>query len=390
MKSLRRRSQSNPRKNKPVFKNFLEFLGTDVWRLPTLNFLEKNSILFNHDQAKHELCVQAHEKYTELVDALIESYCIDTNIELSELVTSLKSQDIHVKLTDKERKLLEPVLAAQDFNVFVHLMTRINIELQLQAVRMLEHICGVNPVSFKLSDEEAELFQNLLDEDETERYIIISVLKQSKEEFERDEKLRKALEEAFEASLAEVKELERQRVEEISQLDHAIAGTEADLKKMDIKSESSKKAEEKSPAATTNGIRRASAAPSLKLGAVKAPLKHPAMSLTEEKTPTGENKFDFKGLLHKKSTDDNDKLKQRTEYLKQQRDKLIEARQKQREKQLIEAAQRNSTDRPRTSQAARGALKGSFAKSENSMDMVEARKAIANRIREQVMGQKKE
>lgn len=43
-------------------------------------------------------------------------------------------------------------------------------------------------------------------------------------------------------------------------------------------------------------------------------------------------------------------LKQRAEYLRQQRDKLVEAKHRQREKQLIEAAQKNATERPRTSQ----------------------------------------
>lgn len=43
-------------------------------------------------------------------------------------------------------------------------------------------------------------------------------------------------------------------------------------------------------------------------------------------------------------------LKQRAEYLRQQRDKLVEAKHRQREKQLIEAAQRNAAERPRTSQ----------------------------------------
>ena len=36
--------------------------------------------------------------------------------------------------------LLEPVMAAQDFSVFVHMMTRKNIELQLQALQMIEVI----------------------------------------------------------------------------------------------------------------------------------------------------------------------------------------------------------------------------------------------------------
>jgi hypothetical protein len=135
-------------------------------------------LVFNREQANHELCLEAHKHYTDLVDTLIESYCLDTGISTKELVDALKQTDQSTRLNEKEKRLLEPVVAAQDFNVFVPLMTRINIELQLQAVRMLEHICGIKPVSFKFSDDdEMQLWQSLFDEDETERYIIISVLK---------------------------------------------------------------------------------------------------------------------------------------------------------------------------------------------------------------------
>jgi vacuolar-type H+-ATPase subunit H len=84
-------------------------------------------------------------------------------------------------------------------------------------------------------------------------------------------------------------------------------------------------------------------------------------------------------------------LKQRSEYLRQQRDKLVEAKHKQRERQLIEAAQKNALDRPRTSQAARGAMRGEAGRtrpeaSQVSADLLEARRAIANRIREEVVG----
>lgn len=41
--------------------------------------------------------------------------------------------------------MLEPVIAAQDYNIFVHLMMRKNIELQLQALEMIEMLCGLIP-----------------------------------------------------------------------------------------------------------------------------------------------------------------------------------------------------------------------------------------------------
>lgn len=93
-------------------------------------------------------------------------------------------------------------------------------------------------------------------------------------------------------------------------------------------------------------------------------------------------------MLNKKSAEDAEKLRQRADYLRQQRDKLVEAKQRQREKQLLEAAQRSAVDRPRTSQAARGAMQGAPARAAAAAnaDLIEARKAIASRIREQVMG----
>lgn len=110
----------------------------------------------------------------------------------------------------------------------------------------------------------------------------------------------------------------------------------------------------------------------------------------------------IKNLLEKREGLSEDLLKQRAEYLRQQRDRLLEAKQKEREKQLIEAVQRNANDRPKTSQvsfgvqsaakflfkAARGAMKGEQLRSnqQSGSDMLEARRALANRIREQIVG----
>ncbi|KAI6190546.1 Cilia- and flagella-associated protein 36 [Aphelenchoides bicaudatus] len=410
MNMLRRRSSSTPKKASPkvIFKKFMEFLQTDVWRLPTMNYLEKNSILFNREQANHDLCVTAHQQYTELVDTLIESYCLDANISTKDLVEALKLTDQSTRLSEKEKHLLEPVVAAQDFNVFVPLMTRINIELQLQAVKMLEHICGVQPVSFKFSDDEMELWQSLFDEDETERYIIISVLKQSKEEFEQDEKLRKALQDAFQSSIEEIQHLENRRAREIELLDNAISGTaQLTLQSLGDAGSSATTPSAQSPAPETSKLpearpktptradpskRRASAKPEQlqrkQMGAVKPPFKsQKSQPMESEKSPNQQAVFDFRNLLEKREGMSEELLKQRAEYLRQQRDKLVEAKHKQREKQLIEAAQKNATERPRTSQAARGAMRGEIrVNQQQTADLLEARRAIANRIREQVMG----
>ncbi|KAI6213976.1 Cilia- and flagella-associated protein 36 [Aphelenchoides besseyi] len=412
MNVLRRRSSSTPKKPsaKIVFKKFMEFLQTDVWRLPTMNFLEKNSILFNREQANHDLCVEAHQQYTALVDTLIESYCADIAISTKDLVEALKIKDQNSKLSEKEKRLLEPVVAAQDFNVFVPLMTRINIELQLQAVRLLEHICGVQTDAFKFSQDEMDMWQSVFDEDETERYVIISVLKQSKEEFEQDAKLKDALRNAFQSNANEIQMLEEKRNDEIALLDSAINGVGGvqiiELSPIDsakTNSESKKpprtpksqvaedKTKRRSSLKTDGNVANKARAP---MAPVKVPIKGAAETSTSENEsklnePTDQDLFDFRNLMKDRTDMPEELLKQRAQYLKQQRDKIVEAKHKQREQQLIEAAQRNASERPRTSQAARGALRGMKVGRLNptsETDLLEARRAIADRIRNQVMG----
>ncbi|EFP00001.1 hypothetical protein CRE_18839 [Caenorhabditis remanei] len=79
---------------------------------------------------------------------------------------------------------LEPLLAAQNFNVFVPMMMRKNIELQLQALQMIEFMCGLIPSVLQLEDGESLKNMKKLTPEETERYVLISVLRHSKDEYD--------------------------------------------------------------------------------------------------------------------------------------------------------------------------------------------------------------
>ena len=84
---------------------------------------------------------------------------------------------------------------------------------------------------------------------------------------------------------------------------------------------------------------------------------------------------------------------QRVQFLKQQRDKLMEMKRKEREKQLL-SAEHSQPQRPASARAARAALsqegdgkdkKGANAEDEKKLAM---RRAIADRIKSELMGQK--
>ncbi|TKR69587.1 hypothetical protein L596_021727 [Steinernema carpocapsae] len=202
-KMLRRRS-STPGKQMPlktVFAKFMEFLGSSMWTLSIATFIEQKSIVFDREQGNPEAYAEIHKEFSSFVDTLIECFCEDLKITPRSLVDSLKSND-DKKLTTKEKQLLEPVVAAQDYDVFVPMMMRKNVELQLQALHMIEVMCGLLPTVLTVEEDE-ETQRVLADADETERYILIQVLQQSKAEWERDQANRALLQKQFEDAVRE-------------------------------------------------------------------------------------------------------------------------------------------------------------------------------------------
>ena len=87
-----------------------------------------------------------------------------------------------------------------------------------------------------------------------------------------------------------------------------------------------------------------------------------------------------------------EEYKKRVHFLKQQRDKLMEMKRREREKQLLSAAS-SQPARPASARAARNAMRQPEAAAEPAGPSEEdkklaMRKAIANRIKTELMGKK--
>lgn len=100
--------------------------------------------------------------------------------------------------------------------------------------------------------------------------------------------------------------------------------------------------------------------------------------------------FGFFSLQAAMSGMSAEEIKKRQEYLRQQRDKLIAMKKKEREKQLLTAEQSNP-GRPASAQAARKMLHGDKAgdkKPELSAEeqkKIEMRRQIANKLKAELM-----
>ena len=77
-----------------------------------------------------------------------------------------------------------------------------------------------------------------------------------------------------------------------------------------------------------------------------------------------------------------DDLLKRQAYLRQQRDKLLEMKRQEREKQLQSYEQSHKQARPKSSRAARRAMKGSAIDPQT----LQVRRALAERLKSEVIG----
>ena len=87
------------------------------------------------------------------------------------------------------------------------------------------------------------------------------------------------------------------------------------------------------------------------------------------------------------SSIDPDELRKRTEFLKEQRDKLLAMKKAEREKQLAEVEQQQLKSRPKSARAARSALKNrNIASSNIDAETLKARQALAEKLKQEVIG----
>ena len=90
-------------------------------------------------------------------------------------------------------------------------------------------------------------------------------------------------------------------------------------------------------------------------------------------------------LKDKESVPDSE-IRARQEYLRKQRDKLLSMKREARELAFAEQESETKRRRPKTAQAVRSALRGKpMGQPKISSEVLEARKALAQKLKEEVM-----
>ncbi|VDO77149.1 unnamed protein product [Haemonchus placei] len=333
-----------------VRAKFLDFIDSTIWALPIATFIEQRSVVFDRQQGNVELYEQIHKEFIELVDTLVECFCADTNIPLKSLHDALKSTS------------LEPLAAAKDFNVFVPMMMRKNVELQLQALQMIEFMCGLLPSVLQIED--GETFKNkarVVSPEETERYVLIAVMRWAYSFLSTASNVASAP--SVEATTSpEQKKPDSAGLSSDETPSKAVAGPERTSSKAAGESETatSTGTDSKPVRAATAKKDRRESMPAARTPSATEKERRPSVS---EKPPTPKPS----ALLQEPNRLNSAAIRSRAEYLRMQRDRLLAMKTNEREKQL------NVSDFPVKTRSRGGAD-----------DVIAARRAIVDQLKSEI------
>ncbi|XP_046997863.1 cilia- and flagella-associated protein 36 [Schistocerca americana] len=335
-----------------VFDSLVGFLQGPIWNAPVLTFIEQKCAIFDTGDTEHEEEYRkVHDEYKDLVDVMLQSHMEDIGITPEQFEEACGQRNIG-KVNFHE-SLFEQVWAANDYEIFKRMMIQKNLELQLQALEMIQQKYGITPQSY-LPDDETKLPAE-------EAQIMEEVLKKTVEEYKTASAIADEGTRELEQSLISE---ERQRLEaecrrEKSLLQSAILQTaEAD--------------------AELPGADRAPAAETISNTAVVEPSPQPSAPALDEV--------------------DAEEVARRQQYLRAQRDKLLLLKKQEREKKL-RAAAAGSAERPRSARAARAALSSGGASAGGASGApdtdkaggadsanLQVRRALARRLKSEVVG----
>ncbi|CAG5130675.1 unnamed protein product [Candidula unifasciata] len=399
-----------------ILDELICFLSNPLFQVPVLSFMESKCLIFDPHVEDSQSYREIHEEYKKLVDLLLEGFRADTGLTHDQIIQAMKDLNSKPDLRDLFQVLLEQVLATEDYPVFVQIMAQKNLELQHQALLLISQMMGgVLPESLiKEVSVKAGTGQHGPRDEEK---VLMAVLVQSREEFEKEKKesQREAEELHMIIGLSQsesdrIQESLRHEQDKLSEtIQRSLQLSEQPTVEHRTKPSLSKSASIPAPASYHQPKRQASTtvAPKSMASHVAGGLeKIPETNLTSaeaaaawlKNAETEVHSSDahsraVQAAVANMSGLTEEEYKKRAEYLKQQRDKLMEMKRKEREKQLL-SAEKSQPQRPASARAARAALQQGGAPqkpprlSPEEEKKLAMRRAIAERIKSELMGKK--
>ncbi|XP_007890582.2 cilia- and flagella-associated protein 36 isoform X2 [Callorhinchus milii] len=388
-----------------VVEGIAGYLSSPCWTIPTTDFVEQNCIVFDDEEENKLSYTEIHREYKELVEQLLEGYVQEVGIQDDQFLEACSSP---LAQSESFQPVFQPVLAAEDFQVFKSMMVQKNVELQLQALRMIQERNGVLPECLTDGkDKTSELEQQ-------EMKILREVLKRSKEEYER-EVFRRHTEDLGEGAGSNIgprSDVEKAILENSRQEEARLARQNQQGKEnLQRCTEKFMKLSDKVPdAASSNATGkksilnrsndqqaktlfpgRSNRSSTKVLGPIRGSVKHPmpAELISVEKNITNneaaeawlqqaQKESGISGPITELPENERKHLHERATYLRDQRDKLVAMKKEQREKQLQQNVEKYNQQTPIQAKEMKQV-------SEEEKQKIQKRKHLAEKLKQEVI-----
>ncbi|KAK9963901.1 hypothetical protein ABG768_005120 [Culter alburnus] len=288
-----------------VLESVAGFLSSPDWLIPLAEFMENKCSVFDDEEENKLTYTEIHQQYKQLVERLLETHMQEVGISEQQFLRACSSFSSSRAL----QAVFQPVLATDDFQMFRSLMVQKNMELQLQALHVIKERNGGLP---ECLTNGVDVMNEL---EQQEMKILQEVLRRSKEEYDLEMMAHRTQEKeepaSTSSSLSDTPP--GNACEPQTACDSGTRKTSATngvTEATELKVKQSESAAVKSSATAS---RKGKALP-----AVRAPVKGSVSA--NHKSP--EKRRDEDTQRDSRPLADEVALQQRSEYLKQQRDKL--------------------------------------------------------------------
>uniref|UniRef100_A0A674F1E2 Cilia- and flagella-associated protein 36 n=1 Tax=Salmo trutta TaxID=8032 RepID=A0A674F1E2_SALTR len=164
-----------------VVESIAGYLSSPEWVIPVTDFMENKCTVFDDEDENKLTYTDIHQQYKHLVEKLLETYMQEVGINEQQFLEACSSPFAKSKTL---QAVFHPILATDDFQMFRALMVQKNMELQLQALRVIKERNGALP---ECLTDGADVMSEL---EQQELKILQEVLRMSKDEYDQEMALR--------------------------------------------------------------------------------------------------------------------------------------------------------------------------------------------------------
>ncbi|NWX14566.1 CFA36 protein, partial [Aegotheles bennettii] len=320
--------------------------------------------VFDDEEESKLSYTEIYQEYQALVEKLLEDYLKEVGINEEKFQEAFSSP---FAKTHTSQAILQTVLAAEDFRLFKAMMVQKNIEMQLQAIRIIKERNGVLP---ECLTEGSDVYSEI---EEEEMKILREVLRKSKEEYEIEQEKKRTEEAHDKLKSPDVTHSVPGDSREAVKVKEPTEGAGGSQETRKVLLEESRKSakEEVKPARPLQKGKESSPQPSRTKGKEDSK-KRSTGKCSDNATQKAAMKEPDLSELEKQE------LKQREDYLKKKRDMLMASKKESRNNVLLPT----NTDQKEEESPPKEEM------SEEKQRLLQKRKMLAEKLKEEVINKR--